>query len=101
VLAALAAFFPAAGTGLRAVIEAGAVARDGTRTGAGYEMAAALVAQDHEAARSQARQAAAWLSQDDDVADDNDTVPATVYARLVLSRFVEHEIGRSLSDSSG
>jgi hypothetical protein len=45
---------------------------------------------------------AAWLSEDDnvaDVADDNDAVPAPVYARHVLSRLVEHEIGRSLSDS--
>lgn len=99
VLAALAAFFPAAGTDLRAVIEAGAVARNGTRTGAGYALAAALVAHDHEAARSQARQAAAWLSEDDDVADDNDAVSAAVYARLVLSQLVEREIGRSLSDS--
>jgi hypothetical protein len=99
VLAALAAFFPAAGTDLRAVIEAGAVTRNGTRTGAGYAMAAALVARDHEAARSKARWAAAWLSEDDDVADDNDAVPAAVYARLVLSQLVEREIGRSLSDS--
>lgn len=99
VLAALAASFPADDTDLGAVIEAEAMARAGTRTGAGYAMAAALVGQDHEAVRSQARQAAVWLSEDDDVADDNDAVPAAVYARLVLSQLVEREIGRSLSDS--
>jgi hypothetical protein len=100
VLAALSAFFPTAGGSLHAVIEAEAVARAGTRIGAGYAIAAALVARDDDTARIQARRTAGWLSKDEDVADDNDAVPAAVYARLVLSQLVEHEIGRSLSDST-